>query len=78
MGPGALSAAREHEYRIRNKFDLEKLNGTNYGAWKFKARLYLIHKGLWGVIEGNEVNESKDEKALAIIGLSITTTKLCI
>ncbi len=50
------------------KFDLEKL----HGAWKFKARLYLAHKGLWGVVEGSEVDAGKDEKAFAVIGLSVT------
>lgn len=58
------------------KFDVTKLNGSNYGAWKFKMRLLLVHKGLWNVVLGAEEDRDKSSKALALIGLSVSDSQI--
>ena len=55
-----------------DKLPITKLDGTNYSNWKFRIKLYLIHKECWRAIEpGTEVSNATDQKALAIIGLCI-------
>ena len=54
-----------------DKVDIEKLNGANYGAWKFKMKLLLIQKGYWEVVCGSKDSEKIDQQALAVIGLSV-------
>ena len=45
-------------------FNLEKFNGRdNFATWKFTARTYLEHEGLWNFVEskeGQEVEPAKD------------------
>ena len=56
------------------KVDFGRLNGSNYGAWKFKMKLLLVQKGYWNSVLGKENSkeaESIDQKALAVIGLGV-------
>ena len=62
-----------------------KLNGDNYHSWKFNAKMFLMGKDLWGVVDGTEklkldasANEKKqfnklDNQALSFISLSVET-----
>ena len=70
----------------RNTVAIIPLNSQNYGTWKVQAKLALLRDGLWGIVQGTEVapvdevavakfNERQD-KALAILGLSIDPTFL--
>ena len=59
-----------------DKFEIGKLNGTNYGAWKFKMRLLLVHKDLWTVVQGLVNDDEKSNKALALIGLSVNDAQI--
>jgi hypothetical protein len=62
-----------------------KLNGTNYHDWKFACAMALRHQGVFGVATGSETRPSiaaeaekwdtKDEKALSIIGLTVETSQ---
>lgn len=59
---------------MNEKVHIDKLDGSNYMQWKFKVKLFLIHKGCWDAIEPREGVTSTTEniqKALAIIGLSV-------
>ena len=57
------------------KVGIEKLKGSNCGAWSFKMKLLLIQKGSWTVVSGQvtsgETFDAEDQKALAAIGLGI-------
>ena len=68
---------------------IDKLNGSNYHAWKFKIQMVLIDKDIWDVIDGSEEEpmaessvaasgawNKKDKKALATICLSVTDSEL--
>ena len=70
----------------RNTVAIIPLNSQNYGTWKVQAKLALLRDGLWGIVQGTEValvdvvavakfNVCQD-KALAILGLSIDPTLL--
>src|SRR5579871_1724698 len=60
---------------------IEKLDSNNYHSWKFKVRMVLIDKELWGVVCGDEPKPTdpddlaewriKDQKALATIALTV-------
>lgn len=54
-----------------NKFNANKVDGANYGAWNFNIRLLLIHKVLWDFVDESETDQSKDAKALLAIVLSV-------
>lgn len=56
----------------KDKFDITKLNGENYGSWKYKVRLVLIHRRLWEAVVGTDDYTSKIKKDLAVIGLSVS------
>ena len=58
------------------KYDITKLDGDNYSAWKFKVRMLLIQKGVWEVVEGTVTDEAKSAKALALIGLSVQDSQI--
>ena len=63
------------------------LNGSNFQSWRFNVKLLLMDKGLWGYVQGNEVQPKateedkkekeikeyllKSEKAYSTIALSI-------
>ena len=65
-------------------FKVEKLTTDNYHTWKYSMKLYLIGKGLWDIVSGDEtLAEDADENtkknfnkranlALAAIGLNVT------
>lgn len=65
---------------------LEKFNGHNFHTWKVKIQLHLMHKNLWGIVNGTKSQptdptqssawEQKKEKAKSIIGLSLSDSKL--
>lgn len=48
---------------------VELLDVDNYGTWRSKMKFFLITKGLWTAVTGDSVDEEKDGKALAQIGL---------
>lgn len=64
------------EYSDSSKFVVEKLNGVNYAAWKFKVKMLLSHKGLWEVVDGTASNAALDKKALSVIGLSVSDSQI--
>jgi hypothetical protein len=56
---------------------------SNYRTWKFSMKMVLMSKDIWGVVDGSEVKadedkewEKKDQKALALISLSVTQLEL--
>lgn len=58
-------------------FKVERFDGSNYALWSYKMKMYLMSKGLWGVVSGDEVaTESKDQKAHAAIALNLTDAQL--
>ena len=58
------------------KATFTKLDGCNYGSWKFKMKMVLVHKGFWDAVTGKKVSHDVDEKALATIGLSIDDSQI--
>lgn len=50
---------------------VELLDVDNYGTWRSKMKFLLITKGLWTAVTGDSVDEEKDGKALALIGLHV-------
>src|SRR5215469_14554113 len=66
---------------------IDKLDGTNYHAWKYKIQMVLIDKDLWEVVDETEKKPEndnngaaawtkKDKKALATISLTIKDSEL--
>ena len=63
---------------------LTRLNADNYQTWKFRMEMLLIKNGLWDVVKSNPIQEEsgraewkqKDDKARAIICLSVDDTQL--
>lgn len=64
--------------------NIEKLNDTNYESWKIQIKSILVCNELWKYTNGTEVLTdensnvwiSKDEKALALILLSVSKNQL--
>ena len=56
-----------------SRMSLERLDVDNYSTWAVRMRFTLISKGLWKhVINDGEVTDKDgDQKALALIGLSV-------
>ena len=50
---------------------VELLDVDNYATWRSKMKFLLITKGLWTAVTGDSVDEEKDAKALAQIGLHV-------
>ena len=43
--------------------EYEKLNGENYHTWKWRAKMHLVGKELWDVVDGAEtLDETASEK----------------
>ena len=74
---------------IGNKWEIDKLNGTNWTTWKFQMKHLLLARDLWGVVDGSEPvpdpatdaigygkYQQKLQKALANIVLGISTSQL--
>lgn len=59
-----------------NKFQLSKLDGVSYGAWKFKVRLLQVHKGHRAVVNGTETGITKDAKTFSVIGLAVKDSQV--
>ena len=59
----------------RTTFD--RLNGSNYGAWKFKLKMLLLKEGYWEPVPGKKVSFRTDDKTLADMALALTMIKLC-
>ena len=65
---------------------IDKLDGTNFYAWKFKIQMVLIDKEIWDVVDGSEAPpkeekelklwNAKDKKALATICLTVKDSEL--
>ena len=55
------------------RVSLERLDVDNYATWSVRMRFTLISRGLWKhVINDGEVTDTDgDQKALALIGLSV-------
>ena len=69
------------------KLSIVSLNGKNYPTWKVQCRMALTKDGLWGIVDGTEVDPgdagdahkkfiSRRDRALAIVVLSIDPTLL--
>ena len=61
------------------KVHIDKLDGTNYQQWKFKVKLFLIHKGYWNAFDppaGTTATDAQFQKALAIVGLSVHDNRI--
>lgn len=55
---------------------IERLNVDNYATWSTRMRLFLVSQGLWTAVKGqlsadSEADSKADDKALALIGLSV-------
>ena len=75
----------------KRKASIIMLDGTNYPAWKFQARMTLIREGSWGIVTGEEASQNPEteaepykkymerrDKALTTIGLLHCFTWLTI
>jgi len=72
--------------RLRCIQHIEKLTEGNYEAWRMQMKSVLIYNDLWGYTSGEVARPeteiqmtswtNKDEKALALITLSISKTEL--
>lgn len=69
------------------KLSIEKLDNGNYFTWKYRIEMLLKKEGLWKILSqsrpaatapATELNSwlEKDEKAMAIIGLSVMDNQL--
>ena len=50
---------------------VEPLDVNNYATWRSKMKFLLITKSLWTAVTGATIDEDKDAKALAQIGLHV-------
>jgi hypothetical protein len=50
---------------------VELLDVDNYATWRSKMKFLLVTKGLWTAVKGESMDEEKDAKALAQIGLHV-------
>lgn len=50
---------------------VELLDVDNYATWRSKMKFLLVAKGLWKAVTGDSIDEDKDGKALALIGLYV-------
>ena len=58
-------------------FKVEPFDGSNYGLWSYKMKMYLMSKGLWDVIEGGETTSAaKEQQAHAAIVLNLSDSQL--
>ena len=53
------------------KIDLTKFTGSSYPVWKFKMKMFLIQRGCWKAVTGEETSIGINQKELAYIGMSI-------
>lgn len=58
------------------QLSIERLDVDNYSTWSTRMRLYLVSQGLWTAVKGqlsadSEADSKADDKALALIGLSV-------
>ena len=68
------------------EMSFEKYSGVNFHTWKVKIQMQLMNKNLWGIVKGTEATlvdlstliewESRDDKAKAIIGLTLSNSEL--
>ena len=58
------------------KLEFAKFSGENYSAWKFKMNLYLMQKGYWKAMTGEDKSAEKNEKALIMIGLAVNDDRI--
>ena len=66
-------------------FKVEKLTTDNYHSWKYSMKLFLMGKGLWDIVSGDEtLPEEADENAkknfnkranLALLAAKLNVTK---
>jgi hypothetical protein len=77
MSPGLMATS--------TAYTIEKLDGSNFHAWKFKMRMVLEDKDLWDIVDGSEERPAGDagklwdkraRKALATIALSLKDSEL--
>jgi hypothetical protein len=53
-------------------FKVDPFDGSNYGLWSYKMKMYLMSKSLWDVIEGGETTSAaKEQQAHAAIVLNL-------
>ena len=45
------------------KVSLDRLSGKNYATWKFKLKHLLVSKGVWGHVDGSEVEPASSASA---------------
>uniref|UniRef100_A0AAV1UTQ2 Polyprotein n=1 Tax=Peronospora matthiolae TaxID=2874970 RepID=A0AAV1UTQ2_9STRA len=58
-------------------FKIEPFDGSNYGLWSYKMKMYLMSKGLWSVIAGDETTSvAKEQQAHAAIVLNLSDSQL--
>ena len=58
-------------------FKVEPFDGSNYGLWSYKMKMYLMSKGLWGAIAGDETTSKvKEQQVHAAIVLNLSDSQL--
>ena len=59
------------------RVSLERLDVDNYATWSVRMRFTLIARGLWEHVinDGEVTDKAGDQKALALIGLSVMKKK---
>ena len=73
---------------MEEKWSIDKLDGSNWSAWKFQMKHLLLAKGRWGFVDGSEelaatASEEtatqfrlKSQRAFSTIVLAIKTAQL--
>lgn len=66
----------ETDQNESGNYGVDKLHRAKYPAWKLKVKMLLTREGLWGAVGGDETDETKSMKTLAIIGLSVRDAQI--
>lgn len=68
-GEGVLARTTTKGISIPIQYPM--LNESNYGIWPVKMKIILWSLGVWSVIEGEEVNDDKDQGAMVAISQAV-------
>ena len=77
--PGQLAGAAKEKPKMTevDKASMDRLDTENYGTWSVRMKYLLVHKGVWEAVSGGgTVDSGADQKALALIVLSVKDVHL--
>ncbi|KOB79025.1 Retrovirus-related Pol polyprotein from transposon TNT 1-94, partial [Operophtera brumata] len=72
IAAATVSTCGSHVNTTMGNYNIDKLDGmSNYNTWKFCMKMALTLENLWHCIQGNEVVDYQDQRALARICLAV-------